>query len=87
MACPKCGCKETYEYVEDDVLGLPDDEERCAACGHIFFFEDGTYEDDDDDTADMRLSRGFAYGNWLSGRVCGCHEMAHAARVVGLNGG
>ena len=49
MACPKCGCKETYEYVEDDVLGLPDDQERCAACGHIFFFEDGADEDDEDD--------------------------------------
>ena len=49
MACPKCGCKETYEYVEDDVLGLPDDQERCAACGHIFFFEDGADEDEDDE--------------------------------------
>lgn len=48
MACPKCGCKETYEYVEDDVLGLPDDHERCAACGHIFYFEDHADEDDED---------------------------------------
>ena len=48
MACPKCGCKETYESVEDDVLGLPDDHERCAACGHIFYFEDHADEDDED---------------------------------------
>lgn len=57
MACPKCGCKETYEYVEDDVLGLPDDQERCAACGHIFYFEDHADEDDDDDmTPNARLT-------------------------------
>lgn len=48
MACPKCGCKETYSYVEDDILGIPDDQERCAACGNIFFFEDHADEDDDD---------------------------------------
>ena len=48
MACPKCGCKVTYPYVEDDVVGLPDDQERCAACGHIFYFEDHADEDDDD---------------------------------------
>jgi predicted nucleic-acid-binding Zn-ribbon protein len=49
MACPKCGCKETYQYVEDDILGLPDDQERCAACGAIFYFEDHTDEDDDEE--------------------------------------
>jgi predicted Zn finger-like uncharacterized protein len=49
MSCPKCGCKKTYVYVVDDVLGLPDDQVRCAACGHIFYFEDHADEDDDDD--------------------------------------
>ena len=59
MACPKCGCKETYPYVEDDLLGpypyveddllgLPDDQERCAACGEIFYFEEHAPEDEDD---------------------------------------
>jgi len=48
MACPNCGCKETYSYIEDDVIGLPDDQERCAACGHIFYFEDHAEEEDDD---------------------------------------
>lgn len=48
MACPKCGCKETNTYVEDDFIGLPDDQERCAACGHIFYIEDAAYEDDDE---------------------------------------
>ena len=50
MACPKCGCKVTYIYVEDDFAGLPDDQERCAACGHIFYFEDHAEEEDDDVT-------------------------------------
>lgn len=49
MACPNCGCKETYQFVEDDVIGLPDDQERCAACGYIFYFEDHAEEYDDDD--------------------------------------
>ena len=49
MACPKCGCKETYTYVEDDVIGLPDDQERCAACGHIFYIEDHAEDFDDFD--------------------------------------
>lgn len=57
MACPKCGCKETYAYVEDDFLGLPDDQERCAACGHIFFFEDGTDEDEEFDMSyELRMA-------------------------------
>lgn len=47
MACPRCNCKETYTYVEDDIIGLHDDQERCAACGHIFFFEDHADEEDD----------------------------------------
>jgi hypothetical protein len=50
MACPKCGCKTTYAYCEDDILGLPGDQERCANCGSIFFVD---AEDDDDDDDDM----------------------------------
>lgn len=46
MACPACGCKETYEYDEEDA---PDDTwERCAACGVVFNIEDHAPEDDDD---------------------------------------
>ena len=57
MACPKCGCKETYEYVEDDILGLPDDQERCSACGHIFYFEDHAEEDDYEDLEELYEER------------------------------
>lgn len=49
MACPNCGCKETYyyddeyygEYYEDSGL------ERCAACGYIFDVEDALPDDED----------------------------------------
>lgn len=45
MACPACGCKETYSYDPDDEgdIGM----ERCAACHVIFDFEDHAPEDDD----------------------------------------
>lgn len=48
MACPKCGCKVSYQYDDGDD-DLPDDEriERCAACGHIFDIEDELPEDDE----------------------------------------
>lgn len=53
MACPKCGCKETYQFdgCDDDgcALGSDDRIERCAACGHVFDIEDHTYEDDMED--------------------------------------
>lgn len=51
MACPKCGCKETYHY-DDTWDGEPtanDDMERCANCGHIFYIDDALDEDDDYD--------------------------------------
>ena len=49
MACPKCGCKETYQFDEGDDLSLSDDFwEHCAACGHIFDVEDSLSEDDDE---------------------------------------
>ena len=38
MACPSCGCKETYPYYEDD-WDSDTDLEQCAACGEIFFIE------------------------------------------------
>ena len=60
MACPKCGCKETYTYTEDDILGLPDDQERCAACGHIFYFDDHADEEDDEVTPNAELTGGGA---------------------------
>ncbi len=48
MACPKCGCKTTYQYNGAD-FG-PDDErlERCAACRHVFDVEDHADEEDDE---------------------------------------
>ena len=48
MACPKCGCKECYQF--DDVDHGDDPYwERCAACGHVFYFDDHADEDDDDE--------------------------------------
>lgn len=50
MACPACGCKETYGFYdeEDDFRTVPDPGyERCAACGAIFDIEDHAPEDDD----------------------------------------
>lgn len=45
MACPRCGCKVTYEYHDDDMFpteGL----ERCQNCWLIFDAEDELDEDD-----------------------------------------
>ena len=46
MACPACGCKETYQYDDEDE---PDDDrlQRCAACGTIFDIDDHADEDDE----------------------------------------
>lgn len=44
MACPACGCKETYQY---DGWGADDRIERCAACGAIFDIEDSAEEEED----------------------------------------
>lgn len=49
MACPKCGCKVTYTYCEDDILGLPGDQERCSYCGHIFYVDDSSEDESEDD--------------------------------------
>jgi len=49
MACPKCGCKTTYTYCEDDIIGLPGDQERCPACGAIFYVDDSAEDDKNDE--------------------------------------
>lgn len=48
MACPTCGCKEVYQYDDEDD---PADGrlQRCAACGEIFDLDDHADEDDDHD--------------------------------------
>ena len=45
MACPRCGCKETNHYDDEDALD--DNWERCAACGVIFDTEDHAEEEMD----------------------------------------
>lgn len=52
MACPKCGCKTTYQYDTgaDDIAAADmgfDRWERCAACGEVFDVEDHADEEDD----------------------------------------
>ncbi len=51
MACPKCGCKETYQYdhMEDCMIVADERFERCAACGNVFDIEDAAEEDDDEE--------------------------------------
>lgn len=48
MACPKCGCKVTYQYDPFPDFNDPDEDylERCAHCGEIF---DSEFADDEDD--------------------------------------
>ena len=46
MACPKCYCKTTYPYYEDEWDSYTD-LEKCAYCGHIFPLDLGIDEDDD----------------------------------------
>lgn len=48
MACPACGCKETYQYNDGEDYDLDDELIRCAACGAIFEPEDEEPEDEDD---------------------------------------
>lgn len=47
MACPACGCKECYQFDDEDE---PTDDrlERCSACGLVFDIDDHTPEDDDE---------------------------------------
>jgi hypothetical protein len=48
MACPKCGCKVTYQYDPFPDFSDPNEDylERCAHCGEIF---DSEFADDDDE--------------------------------------
>lgn len=46
MSCPKCGCKVTYGYYEDD-MDSDTDMERCAACWHIFYIDDAMDDEDE----------------------------------------
>lgn len=47
MACLKCGCRERYQFDDEDD---PQDDllQRCAACGEVFDFDEHADEDDDD---------------------------------------
>lgn len=49
MACPKCGCKVSYQYDSgwDGEQSL-ENLERCAACGEVFDLQDAAEDDDDD---------------------------------------
>lgn len=46
--CPKCGCKEHYQF-DSGWDGKPSDGslERCAACGEVFDIEDAAEAEDD----------------------------------------
>lgn len=47
MACPACGCKETYQYDDWDDFGASNEQtQRCAACGAIFDLEDELPEEE-----------------------------------------
>ncbi len=48
MACPKCGCKETYQHNDsDEEFGTDaEDMQICSACGSVFYLEDELPEDD-----------------------------------------
>lgn len=49
MACPLCGCRETYEYDDPEEADYGHgDLQRCAACGSVFSIDDELTEDDDD---------------------------------------
>lgn len=48
MACPSCGCKETYQFnSEGDFAGDDERLERCAACGAVFDIEDSSDEEEE----------------------------------------
>lgn len=47
MACPACGCRETYQFDDEDFGIGVDEMYRCAACGAIFQLEDEMPEEDD----------------------------------------
>lgn len=51
MACPKCGCKVTYQFDPNPDFNDPDEDywERCSACGEVFDTEFAADDDDDFD--------------------------------------
>lgn len=49
MACPYCGCKETYTYDDEDDGQSSENLERCSACRNIFDVEEHLPEEDDHD--------------------------------------
>lgn len=72
MACPKCGCKVTYQYDDsDEDLCMPDDRlERCSACGEIFDIDDHTPEDDDYEPPPIQPVRSRTGHEWDDDAVC-----------------
>lgn len=72
MACPKCGCKVTYQYDDsDEDLSMPDERlERCSACGEIFDIDDHTPEDDDYDPPPIQSVRSRTGHEWDDDAVC-----------------
>jgi uncharacterized Zn finger protein len=46
MACPQCGCQETYYACIDDIED-EHDLERCANCGCVFDSFDAAEDEDD----------------------------------------
>lgn len=66
MACPKCGCKVSYQYDDqaEDVCGTSDERmDRCAACGAVFDIEDHAPEDDEQLIGDASDGCGQPVGN------------------------
>ena len=47
MACPACGCKETYTYDDEDYGPADSNCERCAACGTIFDIDEHADEEEE----------------------------------------
>ena len=56
MACPACGCKETYQYNDGEDYDLGDELIRCAACGAIFEPDDESPDDEEDMTHNAKVS-------------------------------
>jgi len=65
MACPSCGCKETYCANIDDTEQAYD-MERCAACGALFYSMDS--EEEEGYEAECYQCNGKGYN--IEGRTC-----------------
>lgn len=46
--CPRCKCKTTYSYGDDDDMDFDTYLERCAACGAIFDIEQSLDDEDEE---------------------------------------